>query len=51
MNALTTKLIDQALEQVKKDVADEDLTAIEELLKHVPINILIAFLSEFEEAK
>jgi hypothetical protein len=43
---MSTKLIDQVLEQIQKDIAAEDLTAIEELLEHVPLNILIAYLSE-----
>ena len=43
---MSTKLIDQVLEQIQKDVAAEDLTAIEELLNYVPINILIGYLPE-----
>ena len=43
---MSTKIIDQVLEQIQKDIAAEDLTAIEELLEHVPLNILIAYLSE-----
>jgi hypothetical protein len=39
-------LIDLVLEQLQKDIANEDLTAIEELLTHVPYNILENFLSE-----
>jgi len=45
---MSTKLIDQVLEQIQKDVAAEDLTAIEELLNYVPINILVAYLSEID---
>ena len=43
---MSTKLIDQVLEQIQKDVAAEDLTAIAELLNYVPINILIGYLPE-----
>jgi hypothetical protein len=39
-------LIDLVLEQLQKDIANEDLTAIEELLTHVPYDILKNFLSE-----
>ena len=41
-------LIDQVLEQIVKDVNIGDVTAIEELIKFVPDNRLIAFLSEVE---
>lgn len=40
------ELIDQVLQQICKDVANEDLTAISELLRIVPAEHLIAFLSE-----
>lgn len=39
-------LIDKAVEQIKKDIEGGDLTALEELLQYVPINILQGFLSE-----
>lgn len=39
-------LIDRVLEQIVKDVKEDDLTAIEELLKFVPEVALTAFLSE-----
>jgi len=39
-------LIDQVLLQVKRDIQNEDLTAIEELLRFVPEDRLFAFLSE-----
>lgn len=42
----TKSLVDQALDQIKKDVNDGDLTAIEELLKYVPQAVLSSFLSE-----
>lgn len=38
--------IDLALEQIQRDVALGDFTAIEELLKAVPEQALQAFLSE-----
>ena len=44
------KLTDQVLEQIKQDVEDGDLTAIEEFLQialmYVPEKYLINFLSE-----
>ena len=39
-------LIDQVLEQMQRDVADGDLTAIEELLNCVPFDNLVAYLPE-----
>ena len=42
----TKSLVDQAIDQIKKDVAEEDFTAIEELLKYVPQSALSSFLSE-----
>ena len=38
--------IDKALEQIKKDVANGDLTAIEELLKYTPLSAVKGYLSE-----
>lgn len=40
------KLIDKVLEQIKIDIQSEDLTAIEELLKAVPKEYLVGYLSE-----
>lgn len=40
------KLVDKALEQIKKDVATGDLTAIDELLMFVPTKNLKGFLPE-----
>jgi len=40
------ELIDQCLEVIKKDVADGDLTAIDELLSFVPEKYLKGFLPE-----
>lgn len=46
-----TSLVDEVIEQVKKDVADGDVTVIEELLKFIPIENLIQSLPEEEWAK
>jgi len=43
---MSTKLIDQVIEQIKKDIANEDMTAIEEMLTHVGLDILIGYLPE-----
>lgn len=42
----TQTLIELALDQIRRDVALGDFTAIEELLKVVPAQALQAFLSE-----
>jgi len=39
-------LIDQVLNQIEQDVANEDLTAIEELLQHLDPKLLKGYLSE-----
>jgi hypothetical protein len=39
-------LIDRVIEEIKKDVADGDLTAVDELLKFVPIEYLKNYLPE-----
>lgn len=44
--AVDQGLIDAAIEQILIDVASDDLTAIEELLRHVPEKQLRGFLSE-----
>ena len=41
-------LIDQVLYQIVRDVNSGDVTAIEELIKFVPDDRLIAFLPEVE---
>ena len=38
--------IEKALEQIKKDIANGDLTAIEELLKLTPLSIVKGYLGE-----
>ena len=40
------ELIDEELEQIKKDVGGGDVTAIEELLMHVPLSKLGGYLPE-----
>jgi len=40
------KLIDKVLEIIKEDVAHEDFSAIEELIKNCPEENLINFLPE-----
>ena len=39
-------VIDLVLEQIKKDIAIGDVTAIEELLTSVPMENLVAYLPE-----
>ena len=39
-------LIDRVLDQIVEDVAQGDVTAIEELLKQVPTQVLVDFLPE-----
>jgi len=39
-------LMNTVLNQIKQDVLDEDMTAIEELLKDVPVEQLIGYLPE-----
>jgi len=40
------RLIDAVLEQIKSDVQNGDLTAVEELIRELPTDILINFLPE-----
>ena len=40
------KLTDRVLEQIQKDIASQDLTAIAELLKFVPVVYLKGYLPE-----
>ena len=39
-------LIDSVIEQIKEDIKDGDLTAIDELLRFVPKENLIGYLPE-----
>jgi hypothetical protein len=41
-----SELIDKVLEQMREDLINHDLTAIEELLKFVPMENLIGYLPE-----
>jgi len=43
---MNQELIDQVIEQIKKDVESRDMTAIEELLRVVPSEYLLGYLSE-----
>ena len=40
------KIIEQVLDQIVEDVEIGDLTAIEELLRNVPVEQLLAYLPE-----
>jgi len=40
------ELLEAVLEQIKKDVEGGDMTAIEELIKFIPQDRLVNFLSE-----
>jgi len=42
------KLIDKVIDQIEKDVSFGDVTAIETLIKNIPVGNLTAFLSEVE---
>tara|TARA_R100000231_G_C5202572_1_gene127863 strand:- start:16 stop:174 length:159 start_codon:yes stop_codon:yes gene_type:complete len=39
-------LIDRVIKQIKKDIEDGDFTAIDELLRFIPKDILIGYLPE-----
>jgi hypothetical protein len=39
-------LIDRVIEQIKKDVAEGDVTALDELLRFIPTKYLKGFLPE-----
>ena len=45
------KLINAVLAQIKKDIADGDMTSIEELLRHTPEVTLLAYLPEEQWAE
>lgn len=45
------KLINAVLAQIKKDIAEGDMTSIEELLRHTPEVTLIAYLPEDQWAE
>lgn len=44
-------LIDEAIEQIKADIAVGDVTAIDELLKSTPLSSVIGFLAEGDAKK
>ena len=44
--SMNEQLIDNVIEQIKKDIESGDFTAIDELLRYVPTQKLEAFLSE-----
>ena len=46
MSTQPQEIIDWVLEQIVRDVGSGDLTAIEELLRSVPQDTLLAFLPE-----
>jgi len=43
---MNQQIIDDVLNQILQDVKDFDLTAIEELIKNIPEEVLIAYLPE-----
>ena len=43
---MNDELIQNVIEQIKKDIAIGDVTAIDELLRYVPAQKLESFLSE-----
>jgi hypothetical protein len=43
---MNEELFDKVLEQLKRDISCNDYTAIEELLRDVPEENLLAFLAE-----
>ena len=42
-------IISRTMDQIVADVKDNELLAIEELLKFVPLNVLLSYLSERNE--
>ena len=47
---MNQQLIDDVLNQILQDVKDFDLTAIEELIKNIPEEVLKAYLPEEVQA-
>jgi hypothetical protein len=43
---MNQQLIDDVLNQILQDVKDFDLTAVEELIKNIPEDVLKAYLPE-----
>jgi len=46
LNAPNQAVIDRVLDQIRRDVEDQDYTAIEELIKDLPIERLTGYLPE-----
>ncbi len=42
----TSELVNKAIEQIKKDVSEGDVTAIEEMLNRLPSDVLEAYLPQ-----
>ena len=42
-------VIDQVIDQIKEDIVNGDVTAIYEMLHHLPSEVLIAYLPEQED--
>jgi hypothetical protein len=47
----TSNIVKEVIEQIKLDFANNDITAIEELLSQVDIELLRAFLPELDRFK
>jgi len=50
-NEYISSLVDEVIEQVKSDANNGDVTVLDEILKHVPIEVLIQSLPEEEWSK
>ncbi len=46
MTNINEVLVDRVIEQIRKDLASEDVTAIYELLAYLPEKVLQAYLPE-----
>ena len=46
-----SSLVDEVIEQIKADVNQGDVTVLDEILRHVPIDVLIQSLPEEEWSK
>jgi hypothetical protein len=49
MNKSREQIVEQVLHQMRKDMINHDLTAIQELLEVVPIENLIGYLPEEDQ--
>lgn len=43
---MKSQIIDAVLDQIQKDISNGDLTAIEEMIQHLPLDILQGYLPE-----